>query len=160
MQQAFCGKLATHPSLTTYVQKCRQADRDENGRFDEISSVNKTIFMQITSTEMGLTCWRIWRFWQFLTSSSLRRSQASVLTGANSGSRPWCPLLSLDKVWGPLTDRGFAIHPGIVWINSVTMSSWRNSETTSRQPSLSPAETRIPADHSYHIMGSKVSSQL
>ena len=24
---------------------------------------NLVIFMQITSPEMGLTCWRIWRFW-------------------------------------------------------------------------------------------------
>ena len=62
----------------------RNAGSGENGRFDEISSVNLTIFMQfymsrdgfnvlanlailaifmqITSPEMGLTCWRIWRF--------------------------------------------------------------------------------------------------
>ena len=37
----------------------RNAGSGENGRFDEISSVNLTIFMQITFTEMGLTCWRI-----------------------------------------------------------------------------------------------------
>ena len=44
----------------------RNAGSDENGDSGEISSVNLTIFMQITSTEMGLTCWRIWRFWRFL----------------------------------------------------------------------------------------------
>ena len=44
----------------------RNAGSGENGRFDEILSVNLTIFMQITLTEMGLTCWRIWRFWRFL----------------------------------------------------------------------------------------------
>ena len=27
---------------------------------------NLAIFMQITSPEMGLTCWRIWRIWRFL----------------------------------------------------------------------------------------------
>ena len=44
----------------------RNAGSDENGNSGEISSVNLTIFLQITSTEMGLTCWRIWRFWLFL----------------------------------------------------------------------------------------------
>ena len=37
----------------------RNAGSGENGDSGEISSVNLTIFMQITSTEMGLTCWRI-----------------------------------------------------------------------------------------------------
>ena len=27
---------------------------------------NLAIFMQITSPEMGLTCWRIWRCWRVL----------------------------------------------------------------------------------------------
>ena len=30
------------------------------------NTANLAIFMQITSSEMGLTCWRIWRFWRFL----------------------------------------------------------------------------------------------
>ena len=37
----------------------RNAGSGENGDSGEISSVNLTIFMQITSTEMGLTSWRI-----------------------------------------------------------------------------------------------------
>ena len=40
----------------------RNADSDENGDSGEISSINLTTLMQITSTEMDLTCWRIWRF--------------------------------------------------------------------------------------------------
>ena len=40
----------------------RNAGSGENGNFGEILSVNLTIFMQITLTEMGLTCWHIWRF--------------------------------------------------------------------------------------------------
>ena len=44
----------------------RNAGSGENGNFGEILSVNLTIFMQITLTEMDLTCWRIWRIWRFL----------------------------------------------------------------------------------------------
>ena len=28
-----------------------------------VNLTNLAIFMQITSPEMGLTCWRMWRFW-------------------------------------------------------------------------------------------------
>ena len=48
------GKLLPLKSLMS-----RNAGRDKNGDSGEISSVNLTIFMQITSTEMDLTCWRI-----------------------------------------------------------------------------------------------------
>ena len=34
----------------------RNADSDENGDSGEISSINLTTLMQITSTEMDLTC--------------------------------------------------------------------------------------------------------
>ena len=37
----------------------RNAGSDENGDSGEISSVDLTIFMEITSTKMDLTCWRI-----------------------------------------------------------------------------------------------------
>ena len=44
----------------------RNAGSGENGDFGEILSVNLTIFMQITLTEMDLTCWPIWQIWRFL----------------------------------------------------------------------------------------------
>ena len=51
--------ISIDPGLNSPLMS-RNADSGENGRFDEILSVN---LMQITSPEMGLTCWRIWRFY-------------------------------------------------------------------------------------------------
>ena len=52
--------------MAKFTLMSRNAGSGENGDFGEILSVNLTIFMQITLTEMDLTCWRIWRIWRFL----------------------------------------------------------------------------------------------
>ena len=49
------GVLSCHP----HQLMSKNAGGDENGDSGEISSVNLTICMQITSTEIGLTCCQI-----------------------------------------------------------------------------------------------------
>ena len=56
----------TSETMGVMALMSRNAGSGENGDFGEILSVNLTIFMQITLTEMDLTCWRIWRIWRFL----------------------------------------------------------------------------------------------
>ena len=49
------SRLIVHLGLKMALMS-RNAGSGENGRFDKILSVNLMIFMQITLTEMGLTC--------------------------------------------------------------------------------------------------------
>ena len=51
-----CDQFARH-TVSYHALMSRNAGSDKNGDFGEISSVNLTILMQITPTEMDLMCW-------------------------------------------------------------------------------------------------------